>query len=117
MKKILPIILPSLLIFTLVSVDHFMLSEDSLYLVVWVWLAFPIIFIIQGVVCSSSRKSMIIGFLLSSITVIITISKWYNVGSMIIPVIIYTFLGVISFFLSKYISKSNILNCKTKEVE
>lgn len=105
MKKMLSIILPSLLIFTLISIDHFMLSKDSLYLVVWIWLAFPIIFIIQGVICSDSNKSMIIGFLLSAITVMIPVSIWYNVGSMIIPVIIYIVLGVIAFFLSRYVFK------------
>ncbi|HBW38645.1 hypothetical protein [Desulfosporosinus sp. BICA1-9] len=100
MKKIFSAILPSLLIFTFISIDHFMLGEDSLHLLLGIFLLFPIIFIIQGIVCSNSKNSMIVGFSLSSLAVMLPISIWYNVGDMIPVVIIYLLLGVISFVSS-----------------
>lgn len=107
MKKLLPMILPSLLIFALIGIDHFMGGEDSMKLIVYIYLIFPFIFIVQGIACSKSRNSMLIGFLLSSIAVMLPISLWYKVGSMIIPVIIYLILGVIAFILSKRKNKKN----------
>lgn len=98
MKKILSILLPSLLIFIFVLVDSmFPLSK---YILLGIYLFFPLVFIIQGIICSNSMKTMIVGLLLSSAMVMFTISIWYNMSSMIIPVIIYLLLGAISFFLA-----------------
>lgn len=105
MKKILSIIFPCILISTLIYVDRFVASETSGYILVWIYFMFPLIFIIQGLVCSNSLKSMTIGFLLSSISVILPISMWYKMGSMIVPVIIYLLLGLIVAHLKNNIHK------------
>ncbi|WHX97990.1 hypothetical protein [Neobacillus sp. DY30] len=106
MKKILSTILPSLVIFAFIWFDS--LFPESKYILLGIYLLFPIIFIIQGIICPNSKKYMIIGFLLSSFAVIIPISVWYNMGSMITPVIIYLLLGIVSFFLSNKIRKISI---------
>lgn len=93
MKKILAMVLPSLLIFVFIWQDS--MNPESKGILLGIYILFPIIFVIQGIICSNSKKEMIIGFLLSSLAIIIPISKWYNVGSMIVPVIIYLFLGTL----------------------
>ena len=95
MKKILSTILPSLLIFTFIYRDS--MFPYSKNIILGIYLLFPIIFIIQGI-CLNSKENMIIGFLLSSVSVILPISIYYNMSSMIPTVIIYLLLGVISFF-------------------
>lgn len=96
MKNFLSSLLPGLLIFTYILIDS--MYPESKYIVLGVYLIFPIVFIIQGILCSNSKKIMIIGFLLSSLAVIVPISIMYNMGSMITPVIIYLILGLLASF-------------------
>jgi len=98
MKKIISIILPSLLIFAFTYYDHFMREIYSSVIIFGIYLIFPIVFIFQGVICLNSKSSMIIGFLLSSVAVILPISLWYNMDSMVPAIIIYLLLGVAAFF-------------------
>lgn len=103
MKKI---ILPSTLIFMFIFIDS--RFPNSKYILLRIYIFFPIMFIIEGIIYSNSIKSMLIGFLLSSLSIILPICKWYNIGSMILPVMIYLLLGIITFFLSKIISTIKI---------
>lgn len=96
MKNFLSSLLPGLLIFTYILIDS--MYPESKYIVLGIYLFFPIVFIIQGIVCSNSKKNMIIGFLLSSLAVIVPISIMYNMGSLITPVIIYLILGFLASF-------------------
>lgn len=98
MKKILSTILLSLLIFIFIFIDS-QSSPDSKNIILGIYIIFPIIFIIQGIISSNSIKTMLIGLLLSSISVMIPISMWYNMDSMIVPVVIYNSLGVIVFLI------------------
>ncbi|NHC42743.1 hypothetical protein G6549_22755 [Bacillus sp. MM2020_1] len=106
MKKILSTILPSMVIFAFIWFDS--LFPENKYILLGIYLLFPIIFIIQGIICPNSKQYMIIGFLLSSFAVILPISVGYNMGSMITTVIIYLLLGIVSFFLSNKIKKKSI---------
>ncbi|KMT22467.1 hypothetical protein [Clostridium cylindrosporum] len=99
MKKILSTILPSLLIFTFIWIDS--MFPESKYILLGIYLLFPIIFIIQGIICSSSIRNMIIGCLLSSMAVIIPTSIWYNMTSMVTPVIIYLSLAIFVFAIKQ----------------
>ena len=120
MKKIVSIILPSLLISVLIFVLIFILIDSKIPnnkpMVSGIILFFPIIFIIQGIIYSNlnSKKNLIIGFLLSSTAIIVPTSIWYNMGSVIIPVRNYLLLGVIAFFLSNKIKniKDNRVGAK-----
>ena len=107
MKKIISIILPSLLIFAFTYYDHFMREIYSSVIIFGIYLIFPIVFIFQGSICSNSKSSMIMGFLLSSIAVILPISLWYNMSSVIPALIIYILLGVTAFFLVNRINKTS----------
>lgn len=101
MKKLISIILPSLLIFAFTYYDHFMREIYSSVIKFGIYLLFPIVFIFQGVICLNSKSSMIIGFLLSSMALILPISLWYNMSSMIPFIIIYILLGVTAFFANR----------------
>lgn len=106
MKKILGMLSPSLIIFVFIFIDN--MYPYSKGIILGIYLFFPVIFIGQGIICSNSIKDTIIGLLLSAIVIIITISIWYNMGSMLIPVIIYFFLGLIaSYSVSQIKRKSN----------
>lgn len=76
---------------------------ESKYILLGIYILFPIIFTIQGIICPKAKKFMIIGFLLSSLAVILPISVWYNMGSIITPIIIYLLLGIVSFLISNKI--------------
>jgi len=104
MKKIISIILPSLLIFAFIYYDHFIRGKYSLEIIVGIYALFPIIFIFQGIICSTcsnSKSIMIMGFLSSSIAVILPISLWYNMSSIVPALIIYILLGVTAFRFAK----------------
>lgn len=107
MKKIIAIILPSLLIFVFICYDHFIRGEYSLAIIGGIYLLFPIVFIFQGIICSSSKSSIIIGFLLSSMAVMLPISIWYNMSSIVPAIIIYILLGIVAFFSINRINKKN----------
>jgi hypothetical protein len=114
-KKFLSIIIPSLIILALICIDHFIALKDSLYIVVWIYLGFPIAFILQGIICSNWKSNMMLGLLLSSISVIIPISIWYNLRSLFIPVIIYMLLGIFTYFITNKIKKSFIVKNNIRE--
>ncbi len=105
MKKTFSIILPSFLILTFIWVDS--MFSESKYILLGIYFLFPMIFIIQGIIYSKSIKSMVIGCLLSSIAIIISISIWYNMISMLIPVIIYLLLAVCVFVIKQSKNKAN----------
>ncbi|MGO0861697.1 hypothetical protein ACTPEN_18825, partial [Clostridioides difficile] len=69
MKKILSIILPSMIILAITLWGR---AEKNI--LVGLFLLFPIIFIIQGVMYSNSKNELLIGFTLSSITFIVPIN-------------------------------------------
>lgn len=98
MKKILSTILLSLLISIFIFIDS-QFFPDSKNIILGIYIIFPIIFIIQGIISSNSIKTMLIGLLLSSISVMLPIFMWYNMDSMIVPVIIYNLLGILVFFI------------------
>ncbi|MEG1311620.1 MAG: hypothetical protein ACRCXA_00810 [Peptostreptococcaceae bacterium] len=94
MKKISSIILPSIIILTIA----FLCRADK-YILVGLFLLFPITFIIQGSIYSNFTKELIIGFVLSSIAFIVPINLWYHMGSCIEFLVIYNVLGIISYFI------------------
>ncbi|MCC0647210.1 hypothetical protein [Clostridioides sp. ZZV15-6598] len=99
MKKILSIILPSMIILAITLWGR---AEKNI--LVGLFLLFPIIFIIQGVMYSNSKNELLIGFTLSSITFIVPINLLYNTGNCIDLLIVYNMLGIGSFLVKKKIS-------------
>ena len=95
MKKILSIILPSIVILAIILWG---VADKNILL--GLYLLFPVVFIIQGTIYSDN-KNIIIGFLLSSIAFIIPINLWFNMGSCIEFLISYNILGILSFLVKK----------------
>ncbi|MFB7141739.1 hypothetical protein ACFCYN_18970 [Gottfriedia sp. NPDC056225] len=99
MSNLLRITLPGLAIFIFILIDT--MNPESKNIIVGIYLFFPLVFIAQGIISASSKKILIIGILTSSLAVILPISYLYNMGTMLIPVIIYILLGLLFFFISR----------------
>lgn len=97
MRKVLPIILPAVLI----ALFSYLVRHGDKDLLIGIYLLFPNAFIIQGKLCSDSTKNLIIGLFLSAIGVLMPISIWYHVADMIPITILYTLFGIGSFILSR----------------
>lgn len=102
MRKILSIMLPSILI---LAINLWGRADKNI--LVGLFLLFPIIFIIQGIIYSNLKNELTIGFLLSSIAFIIPINLWFNMGSCIELLITYNILGIISFLVKKKVPSRN----------
>lgn len=105
MKNLFSVIFPSIVIFIFIWIDS--MFPESKYILLGIYLLFPLMFIIQGYICLKLKRNLILGFLLSSIAIILPISIWYNMGSVITPVIIYILLGTLPFFLFNKNKKVN----------
>ncbi|WP_088013011.1 hypothetical protein [Gottfriedia acidiceleris] len=106
MKNFLATILPSIVLLAFIWIDS--MFPESKYIILGIYLLFPIIFIIQGIIYSNSKESMIVGFTLSAAAVILPISIWYNLGNIVTPVIIYLLLGMLSFYLFRKIKYKSV---------
>lgn len=102
MKKLLPIFLPSLLIFTFCFIDNFTRKQ----IVLAIYLYFPLIYIIQGMLLKT-KIHLLIGFILSTISILISSILFYNIGSLFVPIIIYLIFGGLSYSLSRKFKKIN----------
>lgn len=99
-------ILPSIVLFAFIWISS--MFPESKYIILGIYLFFPIIFIIQGIIYSNSKGSMIVGFTLSTVAVILPITIWYKIGNILTPVIIYLLLGMLSFYLCKKIKYKSV---------
>ncbi|MGL5415053.1 MAG: hypothetical protein ACRDAU_05290 [Clostridium sp.] len=100
MKKILP----GIIIFIIT-----VLSRADKYILVGLFLVFPIIFIMQGLMYSDLKKDIIQGFIISSIGFIVPVNLLYNMGSCVEFLIIYNVLGIISYCIkNKVICKEKV---------
>ncbi|EGT5043869.1 hypothetical protein DAF96_11990 [Clostridioides difficile] len=102
MKKILSIVLPSMII---IAITLWGRAEKNI--LVGLFLLFPIIFVIQGIMYSNFKKELIIGFILSSIAFIVPTNLLYNMGSCIDLLIVYNMLGIGNFLVKKKIYSSH----------
>ena len=100
MKKIIKIISPSVLMLLLI-----ILWRDGKNILNGLYVAFPIMYIILGIVCSDFKKELLISLILLSITFLIPINLWFHMGSCIDLVIIYNALSVISYLIKSKIKK------------
>ena len=100
MKKIIKIISPSVLMLLLI-----ILWRDGKDILNGLYVAFPIMYIILGIVCSDLKKELLISLILLSITFLVPINLWFHMGSCIDLVIIYNTLSVISYLIKSKIKK------------
>ncbi|ENZ00977.1 hypothetical protein HMPREF1092_02142 [Clostridium thermobutyricum] len=90
LKRALPGII--ILLFILIDIQN----EYSKNILVGIYLFFPLIFIIQGLIVNNKRD-LYWGIGLSAYSIIFGISLFYNMGTAIIPTIIYVVLGILAF--------------------
>lgn len=90
LKRALPGII--ILLFILIDIQN----EYSKNILVGIYLFFPLIFIIQGLIVNNKRD-LYWGIGLSAYSIILGISLFYNMGTAIIPTIIYVVLGILAF--------------------
>ena len=102
MKKLAKIIIPSILMLLLIYI-----WRDGKDILNGIYIIFPIMFIISGIICSNFKTELLVCFLLLSITFLIPINLLFNMGTCVDLIIIYNILGGISYFI-----KSKIKNRK-----
>ena len=105
MKKVLSIILPSIIILAIT-----LWGRVDKNILVGIYLLYPIVFIVQGYMYSDLIKQLLIALVLSSIAFIVPINLWFNMGSCIELLIIYNILAIVSFLIK---NKTSILRKNT----
>ena len=100
MKRILKIIIPSMLMLLLIYI-----WRDGKDILNGLYIAFPLMYIILGIICSNMKKELLLSLVLLSITFLIPINLWFNMGTGIDLVIIYNILSIFSYSIKKKICK------------
>ena len=98
MKRIIKIIVPSVLMLLLIY-----LWRDDKDILNGIYIFFPIIYISNSLIYSHINKELILSLILLSISFLIPINLWFHMGSCVGLVIFYSILSGISFFIKKLI--------------
>lgn len=114
-KNIITILFPALImaIVSITSYTHmFGLSDldSKSLLIVGLVLIFPVIFILQGVLCAITRSNVIFSLSVSIITYLVIMFVFLN-SSAFIYVFVYLFIWTLGYWIARYLIKS-----KTPEV-
>jgi hypothetical protein len=99
MKKIIKIIIPCIIMFSLIY-----LWRDGKDILNGLFVAFPIMYILLGLI-SSDKKELLICLIALSIIFLIPINIWFNMGNCIDLVIIYNILACVSYLIKTKIKK------------
>lgn len=97
MKRLIKFLLPSIII---VSFIYFFRDNSIL---TGLYLLFPIIFILQGIMSSNLKKDLLLGVFISSLAFIIPVNMWFSMGNCIIFMCSYVLIGLFSFYLKNRI--------------
>jgi len=100
MKKIIKVFFPSVIMLMLIF-----LWRDGKDILNGIYIAFPIIYIVLGIISSDIKSELLISLILISITFLIPINLMFNMGTCIDLVIIYTILSCICYFIKRKIKK------------
>lgn len=100
MKRIMKIIIPSMLMFLLIYIWRN--GKDILN---GLYIAFPLMYITLGIISSNIKKELLLSLVLLSITFLIPINLWFNMGTCIDLIIIYNILSIFSYLIKKKICK------------
>ena len=97
MKRIVKIIFPSLLMISLI-----ILWQEGKDILNGIYLVFPLMYIILGIIFNLI-KELLISLVLLSISFLIPINLMFNMGTCIDLVIIYNILSCISYLIKRKI--------------
>ena len=100
MKSIFKIVISSILLVLLIY-----LWRDGKDILNGIYIAFPLMYVILGIICSNFRKELLISLILLSIVFLIPMNLWFNMGSCIDLVIIYNALSCITYLIKNKIKK------------
>ena len=100
MKRILKIIIPSILMLLLIY-----LWRSGKDILTGIYIVFPIMYVLVGIICSKSKIELVSSLILLSISFLIPINLMFNMGNCIDLVIVYIILSCISYFIKRKIKK------------
>ena len=100
MKKVFKIITPSILMLLLIY-----LWGSGKDILTGIYIVFPIMYVLVGIICSKSKIELVSSLILLSISFLIPINLMFNMGTCTDLVIIYTILSSISYFIKRKIKK------------
>ena len=100
MKRIFKIIIPSILMLLLIY-----LWRDGKDILNGIYIVFPLMYIILGLISSNFKMELLISLILLSTAFIIPINLMFNMGNCIDLVIIYNILSLISYFIKNNFKK------------
>lgn len=103
MKKIINIIAPSLLMLLLIYI-----WQDGKDILNGIYIAFPLIYIVIGLICNELKKELLISLILISISFLIPINLMFNMGSCIDLIIFYNLISIISYFIKKKFKRKKL---------
>lgn len=95
MKKIIKIIIPCIIMFSLIY-----LWRDGKDILNGLFVAFPIMYMLLGLI-SNDRKELLISLISLSVAFLIPINLWFHMGICIDYVILYCILSYISYLIKK----------------
>lgn len=99
MKKNKFIVLPTILILILVLIDY--IGNLRLY-TIYVYAVLPILFFLQGWIFKDKIKYLILSLLFSTTTLIIGFMAFYNIGLLVIEVIIYLLIAFLAAYIKTF---------------
>ena len=99
-EKNIKIIFPSILMLMLIF-----LWRDGKDILNGIYIAFPLMYIVLGIINSDLKKELLISLILLSISFLTLINLMFNMGTCIDLVIIYNILSVISYLIKSKIKK------------
>lgn len=108
MKKVFRIIIPSILMLLLIY-----LWRSDKDILTGIYIVFPIIYIMVGIISSELLVELIISLFLLSVSFLIPINLMFNMGNCIDLVIIYNILSGIGFLVKNKVKKlKKIQSCR-----
>ena len=100
MKKIIKIIIPSILMLLLIY-----LWRNGKDILTGLFIVFPIMYILLGFICSTFKQELLISLIVLSISFLLPINLMFNMGNCFDLVIFYNILSIITYFIKIKLKK------------
>lgn len=104
MKKNIKIIVPSIIMFLLIY-----LWRDGKDILNGLYIVFPIMYILLGLIYSDLIKELVVTLIVMSICFLILINLWFHMGTCFDLVIIYNILSYISYLIRKKVIYKKVI--------
>ena len=100
MKRIIKIIIPSVVMGLLIY-----LWREGKDILNGIYIIFPLIYIILGLICSNFKRELLINLIILSISFLVPINLWFHMGTCFDLVIFYNILSCVSYLIKKKLVK------------